>query len=236
MNITNQDRWTVLNHAPKGILISTKGKVSESWLCVDCGVNTGPGIKTRKEMDVAMTIHGEVIQTLTPDQEIYLVTDEVWKATGLEGWGRLSLHRMPRKAYRPPPETTGLPAGSSITRRIFPHRDGFENGEANEAMRLVIAQYDYLPDGDGLKVCQPDKTKALARIVPDTQYPTMWRVVRSDGSLSDILNKTRAMDLAFGRAEIATYLRSTAECEPPFYGHFLTDRAAPMRSPGPTSC
>ena len=109
-------------------------------------------------------------------------------------------------------------------------------------MRLVIAQYDYLPDGDGLKVSQPGKTKALARIVPDTTYPEMWRVVRPDGNLTDMVNKTRAMDLAFGRAETATYLRSTAECQPPIYGHFLTDRAAPMRSPLqgattlPTSC
>ncbi len=98
-------------------------------------------------------------------------------------------------------------------------------------MRLVIAQYDFLPDGNGLKVCQPGKTKALARIVPDTTYPEMWRVVRPGGSLTEKVNKTRAMDLAFGRAEIATYLRMTAECRPPFYGHFLTDRAAPMRPP-----
>jgi hypothetical protein len=99
-------------------------------------------------------------------------------------------------------------------------------------MRLVIAQFDYVPDGDGLKVCQPGKTKALARMVPDTTYPEMWRVVRPDGRLTDMLNKTRAMDLAFGRAEIATYLRMTAEHQAPFYGHFRTDRAPLVRSPG----
>jgi hypothetical protein len=99
-------------------------------------------------------------------------------------------------------------------------------------MRLAIAQFDYLADGVGLKVCAPGKTKALARIVPDTTYPAMWRVVCADGTLTDKLNKTRAMDLALGRAETATYLRTTAECKPPFYGRFQTPRASPMRSPG----
>jgi len=47
-----------------------------------------------------------------------------------------------------------------------------------------------------------------------------------------MLNKTRAMDLAFGRAEIATYLRMPAECEPAVYGHFQTPGAALMRLPG----
>jgi hypothetical protein len=38
-------------------------------------------------------------------------------------------------------------------------------------------------------------TKALAHIVPDKTYPRMWRVVRSDGSLSDMVNRTRASAL-----------------------------------------
>jgi hypothetical protein len=100
-------------------------------------------------------------------------------------------------------------------------------------MRLVIAQFDYLPDGDGLKVCQPGKTKALARVVPDATYPTMWRVVRPDGSLTDMVNQARARDMAYGRAEIATYLRLAVECQPPFYGHFRSHAAPPMRPPLP---
>ena len=52
-------------------------------------------------------------------------------------------------------------------------------------MRLMTARFDYIPDGGGIKVCQPGKTQALARIVPDRKYPDMWRVVRPDGSLTD---------------------------------------------------
>lgn len=73
-------------------------------------------------------------------------------------------------------------------------------------MRLANIQFRFLPDGDGLKCCLPDRTQALARIVPDKVYSGMWRIVRADGSLSDMLNKTRAKDVAWGMAETKVYL------------------------------
>jgi len=42
--------------------------------------------------------------------------------------------------------------------------------------------------------------KKVARIVQDTKYPSMWRVVRPDGTLSDMVNRTRAADAAMGMA------------------------------------
>ena len=33
-------------------------------------------------------------------------------------------------------------------------------------------------------------------IVPDERYPQMWRIRRPNGSLSDMLNRTRAKDAA----------------------------------------
>jgi hypothetical protein len=70
--------------------------------------------------------------------------------------------------------------------------------------------FRFLPDGDGLKVCRMAATKALARIMPDRVYPNMWRVVRADGSLSDMVNKTRAKDTAWGLAESAVFTRQEA--------------------------
>jgi hypothetical protein len=35
-------------------------------------------------------------------------------------------------------------------------------------------------------------------IVRDENYPTMWRVRSPDGSLSDMVNRTRAKDAALG--------------------------------------
>jgi len=80
-----QDRWTVLHHDPKGTTMI--GLQPESWLCVDCGVNTAPGSPTRKEMELAFALYGEAKAYLTDESEIYMVKDEVWRATGLDGMG-----------------------------------------------------------------------------------------------------------------------------------------------------
>lgn len=38
--------------------------------------------------------------------------------------------------------------------------------------------------------------KPLLEVVPDAEYPAMWRVVWPDGSLSDMANIARAKDAA----------------------------------------
>ena len=77
-------------------------------------------------------------------------------------------------------------------------------------MRLGIAVFRFLPGWRGLKGCTMTNTKALAHIVPDETYPGMWRVVRPDGRLSDMVNKTRAKDAAWRLAENAVYLDNAA--------------------------
>jgi hypothetical protein len=103
---------------------------------------------------------------------------------------------------------------------------------ATSTSRLVIAQFRFLPDASGLKVCLPGKTTALARLVPDEIHAGMWRVVRRDGSLSDMVNKVRAKDIAFGLAETAVYLRLPSQSEPAKNGHFFEGSASPVRQTG----
>jgi hypothetical protein len=79
------DRHTVLHHDPQRE--TSRGVAPESWLCVDCGVNTAPGLKTRKQIDADILIYGHSEQTLTWEQEVYTTTKEVWQATGLEAMG-----------------------------------------------------------------------------------------------------------------------------------------------------
>ena len=40
----------------------------------------------------------------------------------------------------------------------------------------------------------------IVTIKPDATYPKMWRVLELDGSLSDMVNLTRAKDAAVNRA------------------------------------
>jgi hypothetical protein len=47
-----------------------------------------------------------------------------------------------------------------------------------------------------LRGCTPDKSAApyVVGIVPDEKWPGMYRLKRADGSLSDMVNLTRAKD------------------------------------------
>jgi hypothetical protein len=81
----NKDRWTVLHHDPERT--SLVGITPESWLCVDCGVNTAPGSPNRKEAELDFALHGKSHFTVSDEAEVYTVKNEVWALTGLEGWG-----------------------------------------------------------------------------------------------------------------------------------------------------
>jgi hypothetical protein len=70
--------------------------VSESWCCVDCGVNTAPDLLGRVEMEQYRRMwaarYGEespVEYEMEFDErcEVYIVRDAVWRAAGMEPWG-----------------------------------------------------------------------------------------------------------------------------------------------------
>jgi hypothetical protein len=84
-----RSRWTALHVQPdrNTLLPSLVGRISESHLCVDCGVNTAPGTQDRKGAEIALLLRGSSDVVFGSDTEVYIVTDEVWKASGLEGWG-----------------------------------------------------------------------------------------------------------------------------------------------------
>jgi hypothetical protein len=56
--------------------------------------------------------------------------------------------------------------------------------------------------------CVPKR--AHAQLVPDKTYPGMWRVVGPSGTLSDIVNRTRAQDAAWCLAESMVSTRTLA--------------------------
>jgi hypothetical protein len=78
---------------------SLKGGAPESWLCVDCGVNTAPGMLNRAELEKAIALAklmgkwgpgvGDtgVELVITAQSEVYAVRDKVWKAAGMDSSG-----------------------------------------------------------------------------------------------------------------------------------------------------
>ena len=56
----------------------------ESWRCLDCNVNTAPGMPTQSEIDRAVLTKDRTIRPcLNFQSEVYIVRPKVWEATGL---------------------------------------------------------------------------------------------------------------------------------------------------------
>jgi hypothetical protein len=72
------------------------GLFPESWHCIDCGVNTAPGLLNRaeaerafaaKEAAGALAIEEGVSVQINDRSEAYFVRPSVWKAAGMEVLG-----------------------------------------------------------------------------------------------------------------------------------------------------
>jgi hypothetical protein len=62
-----------------------RGQVPESHDCVDCGINTAPGVPNRVEVEAASNNGAwEVPYTITSQCEIYMVRERVWEQAGME--------------------------------------------------------------------------------------------------------------------------------------------------------
>src|SRR5262245_17445802 len=76
------------------------GVTPESWVCIDCGINTFPGCPSRVEMErryntaaaiktLSATGEEPPLASLTINErcEVYTVRDSVWKAARMEPMG-----------------------------------------------------------------------------------------------------------------------------------------------------
>jgi hypothetical protein len=114
-------------------MIDAKGKVPESWTCIDCGVNTAPGCSTREQVEQSFTVVRQnpdsVKQTIDENSEVYMVKPAIWKVAGMDDFGgclcigclekRLGRTLTPRDFMRNHP-FNALPG----TERLLARRDG----------------------------------------------------------------------------------------------------------------
>jgi len=63
------------------------GHVTEDWLCIDCGVNTAPGIPDGLTTLREIEEKGASKSTIGTDSEVYMVRDAIWKKAGMEPFG-----------------------------------------------------------------------------------------------------------------------------------------------------
>jgi len=61
--------------------------IPESWLCIDCGVNTAPGFLDGPTVRREAALKSKAENSLGMDAEVYSVRDKIWKKAGMEPWG-----------------------------------------------------------------------------------------------------------------------------------------------------
>jgi hypothetical protein len=61
--------------------------VTESWLCIDCGVNTAPGIPDGRMIRVLIELTGSCATHIGGDAEVYMVRKHIWKKAGMTPLG-----------------------------------------------------------------------------------------------------------------------------------------------------
>jgi len=66
---------------------AVQDNIVETWLCVDCGVNTAPGFPTGPEIRIAFARGEEGVDLrLGRDTEIYDVKNSIWRQAGMRAW------------------------------------------------------------------------------------------------------------------------------------------------------
>ena len=66
---------------------AVKDTIPESWLCVDCGVNTQPGCPDGPTTRIDLSLYGKSTVTLDDKSEVYSVKRELWEKAGMRPWG-----------------------------------------------------------------------------------------------------------------------------------------------------
>ena len=74
-----------------------EGMAPESWLCVDCGFNTAPGLFNRAELEQAIDVaklagrwwgdEDGIPQLFNCQSEVYQVRAPIWKQANMEPFG-----------------------------------------------------------------------------------------------------------------------------------------------------
>jgi hypothetical protein len=61
--------------------------ITESWICVDCGVNTAPGTPAGDFARMLLERDGSFNARIDEHTEMYMVKDAVWEKAGMKPFG-----------------------------------------------------------------------------------------------------------------------------------------------------
>jgi hypothetical protein len=65
---------------------AVQDNVVESWLCVDCGVNTAPGFPDGPQTRIDFALKGQTTVQFDRNTEVYQVKEALWEQAGMRPW------------------------------------------------------------------------------------------------------------------------------------------------------
>ena len=65
---------------------AVQDEVTESWLCVDCGRNTAPGVPDGPSTRKQIKRRGKFKFRVGTDAEVFMVRNAMWREAGMRAW------------------------------------------------------------------------------------------------------------------------------------------------------
>jgi hypothetical protein len=150
----------------------TEDNITESWLCVDCGINTAPGFLPGPALREELKAKGEAEQHIDPDSEMYMVREVIWKKAGMEPFGgclcigclerRLGRRLKPKDFDRHSPFNR-IPTGTPRLLNRQGRRDLEAAVKAHLAEACVSRHANALEASPRVTIAQPIEVKSDAR-------------------------------------------------------------------------
>jgi hypothetical protein len=108
------------------------GDRTDSHVCVDCGINTAPGIPNRERLKNAFAADWNsrgITVTVCENSEVYFVKPRVWEAADIDGWGGCLCigcleTRLGRRLKPKDFDQTHVFNSFPCTKRLLSRRDG----------------------------------------------------------------------------------------------------------------
>jgi hypothetical protein len=80
---------------------AVQDNIVECWLCVDCGVNTAPGVPDGPQLRLDIALNGQTEARYDRNTEVYHVKDAIWEQAGMRPWnGCLCIGCLERRIGR----------------------------------------------------------------------------------------------------------------------------------------
>jgi hypothetical protein len=104
----------------------------------------------------------------------------------------------------------------------------FRSARTDEEEFTARSQLKWTREGDGWKLLH--RPRRMGRVVPDKDYPGMWRSVKIDAILSDVANLSWSKDAVLAQAaREVTSERANTPSKPPQNRGYFRPKSSPMR-------